>query len=78
MSLRSRLQRLERSLMPEGGCPACCERRGRMIGLAARQLPDGSVVAEEEGPPPCSRCGQVPEQILLLIETLVEARPGSS
>jgi hypothetical protein len=73
MSLRTRLQRLERNTVDEG-CPACRDRRGRIVLLTARQLPDGMVVPVEDPPRPCARCGQVPEQIIKIIESVVDAR----
>ena len=73
MNLRTRLQRLER-LKINTGCPACRDRRGRAVFLTARQLPDGTVVPVDEEPKPCARCGQVPEQIIEIVEVIVKAR----
>ncbi|HEY7159180.1 MAG TPA: hypothetical protein VH575_34870 [Gemmataceae bacterium] len=71
MSLRTRLQRLERKVV-DPGCPACRDRRGRIVFVMAQRLPDGTVVPQEEEPQPCARCGQVPEQIIEVIETVVD------
>jgi hypothetical protein len=76
MSLRTRLQRLERNTV-DRGCPACRDRRGKTVFLTAEQLPDGTVVAVEDEPQPCARCGQVPEQIIEVIESVVESPSGS-
>lgn len=70
MSLRTRLQRLERHTV-DAGCPACRDRRGRAVLLTARQLPDRTLVSVDEEPQPCARCGQVPEQIIEIVETIV-------
>jgi hypothetical protein len=74
MSLRTRLQPLERNT-DDAGCPACRDRRGRIVLVTARQLPDGTLVSEEKEPQPCAHCGQVPEQ---LIEAVVDAQTGVS
>jgi hypothetical protein len=73
MSLRTRLQRLERNTA-DAGCPACRDRRGRIVLLTAERLPDGTVVAVENEPQACTRCGQIPEQIIQIIESVVDAR----
>ena len=75
MSLRTRLRRLEQTQM-DAGCPACCDRRGRIVLLTARRLPDGTVVSADDEPQPCARCGQVPEQIIEVVETVVSERTG--
>ena len=77
MSLRGRLQRLERTKI-EAGCPACRDRRGRIVLVTARRLPDGTVVAVEEKPQPCAQCGQIPEQIIEVIESVVDERTDAS
>jgi hypothetical protein len=77
MSLRARLQRLERRKI-EIGCPACRDRRGRIALVTARRLPDGTVVAEEGEPQPCARCGQVPEQIIEVVKSVVGERTDAS
>jgi hypothetical protein len=74
MSLRTRLQRLERNTA-DAGCPACRDRRGRIVLLRAEQQPDGTVAVVEGEPAPCTLCGQVPKQIIEVVETVVEAPP---
>lgn len=71
MSLRTRLQRLERHL-GNSGCPACRERCGLVVLLTARREPDGTVVCLDEWPRPCERCGQVPEQIIEVVESVID------
>jgi hypothetical protein len=46
--------------------------------LNARRLADGTIVSAEDSPLPCERCGQVPEQIVEVIETVVEPSAESS
>jgi hypothetical protein len=77
MSLRTRLQRLERTQM-DTGSPVCRDRRGRIVQLTARRLPDGTVVSVEDKPQSCSCCGQVPEQIIEVIESVVESPTGQA
>ncbi len=77
MSLRTRLQRLERNAV-DAGCPACRDRRGRIVWVTAQRLSDGTVVAEEAELQPCARCGQVPEQIIEVVECVVDTPTGLS
>ena len=72
MNLRARLQRLERTTVV-AGCPACRERRGRTVLLTARRLPDGTVPLVDGEPRPCVRCGQIPEQIIEVVEVIEPA-----
>ena len=76
MRLRSRLQRLERETVAEG-CPACRDRRGRIVWLTAERLADGTVVTVENEPQACTRCGQVPEQIIEVVRAAVGERSGA-
>jgi hypothetical protein len=69
MRLRTRLHRLERSLVAVG-CPACRERR-RIVQRTATSLPDGSVVWDVEEPPPCPRCDPIAEQIMEVVLPVV-------
>ena len=62
MRLRTRLQKLERS-RTFAGCPACRHRRVLVLRTCTL-LPDGSVVWDGDKPQPCTRCGQIPEQII--------------
>ncbi len=65
MSLRTRLRRLEQGV-GDTDCPACRHRR-RILTRTATPLPDGSVVWDQNEPQPCTRCGQVAEQIIEII-----------
>jgi hypothetical protein len=76
MSVKSRLRRLERDLGVAHGCPACQHRQGRTVLVEARELPDGTVVPDQPKPAPCARCGEVPELIIQVIVTMVEAPAG--
>ena len=79
MNLRARLQRLE-ARIPDPGCPGCRDRRGLIVLVEPRRMPDGTIMLEtqrptREGmlvepgrPPPCSVCGKVPEQIIEIME----------
>jgi hypothetical protein len=71
MSLRTRLQRLERNTI-DAGCPDCRDRRGRIALRIVERQPDGTMVAHSQEPQPCVQCGQIPEQIMEVIETVVE------
>ncbi len=73
MSIRARLTRLERSV-GDAACPACRDRRGRVVKRTGRELADGTVRLEEPGPAPCPRCGEVPEEVVTIIEVVVETR----
>ena len=72
MKLHARLRRLERTTV-DADCPACRERRGWTVLLTARRLPDGTVAPVEGEPQPCVRCGQVPEQIIEVVEVIEPA-----
>ena len=63
MTLHTRLRRLEQKL-PDPGCLACRDRRGRIEFVTAHTLADGSVVTVAGYPEPCERCGQVAERII--------------
>jgi hypothetical protein len=75
MTLRARLQRLERSTV-DVGCPACRGRRGPIVFRTGDRLPDGRVLAVQDDPGPCAACSQVPEQIIEVSETIVDERTG--
>jgi hypothetical protein len=77
MSLRSRLQRLEQGTVEEG-CPACRDRRGRIVWLTAERLADGTVVTVENEPQACTWCGKIPEQIIEVVRAVVGERAGPS
>ena len=72
MRRRQRLERLERHVAGTAlacHCPGCFHRQGRIAMVIAR--PDGST-ATSDRPAPCSLCGQVPEQILTIVERIVD------
>jgi hypothetical protein len=70
MRLRHRLVRLEQGL--SAGCPACRHSRGLVALVTAREEPDGFFGMGEDEPRPCAACGEVPEQIIEIVETVVE------
>jgi hypothetical protein len=72
MRLRSRLQKLERS-RTFAGCPVCRHRRVIVIRTCT-PLPDGSVVWDGDKPHPCTCCGQIPEQLIEVILSVVDER----
>jgi DNA-directed RNA polymerase subunit RPC12/RpoP len=72
MRLRTRLQKLERS-RTFAGCPGCRHRRVIVLRTCT-PLPDGSVVWDVDEPQPCARCGQIPEQIIEMILSVVDER----
>jgi hypothetical protein len=37
------------------------------------RLLDGTVAVHSEGPQPCVQCGQIPEQVMEIIETVMES-----
>jgi hypothetical protein len=69
MNLRGRLRRLERE-RGEPGCPACRDRRGRIVWTSVGA--DGTAPPGEEMPPPCGRCGKVPEQVIRYVHVDVD------
>jgi hypothetical protein len=70
MSLRTQLQRLERNSI-DADCPACRDRRGQILVQVAERLPDGTMAVDSEEPQPCARCGQIPERVIQVVETVV-------
>jgi hypothetical protein len=73
VKLHTRLQRLEQRLR-EPGCPACRDRRGRIVLVTSRSLPDGRTELQGDWPAPCERCSEAPEQIIEILEAMVETR----
>jgi hypothetical protein len=67
--LHSRLQRLGGR---NDGCPACRDRRGRIVIVTSRRLLDGTTVPHGEWPTPCEQCGELPEQIIEIVEAVAE------
>jgi hypothetical protein len=63
----------EESVGP-AGCPACHRRRGRSFIRSSHELPDGTRIPHRELPPSCPACGEVPEQIVEIVEVMVETR----
>jgi hypothetical protein len=84
MKLRHRLVRLEQRL--PAGCPACRHRRGLVALVTVREEPDEPAALPEGAPLQCAVCGNVPEQIIEIVEQVVElalvedsvAREGTS
>jgi hypothetical protein len=70
-SLVRKLERLRESARHRGklGCPACRDRLGR----TALVFVDPEGVTAGDAPAPCSVCGHVPERIIRIVETVVEA-----
>jgi hypothetical protein len=70
--LDSRLRRLEADV--PAGCPACRHRRGRELLHIFRQNPDATRSSVTGEPQPCERCGDVPEEVIELVEVVVSTR----
>ena len=70
-TLRTRLRRLE-SQASDGSCPACRQRRGLSITVFSEELDDGTITEPEGMPAPCERCGEIPERIVHVIESVVK------
>jgi hypothetical protein len=71
MKIRARLQRLEKTCSIDHSCPACRERRGRPTLVIREQLADGMGTEPNGMPAPCVKCGQIPEQIIEIVEKIV-------
>lgn len=70
VTLRTRLGRPElRLARRDEGCRACQDRRGLRV-LATLRL--GTAAPPDDWPQPCPRCGDIPEQIIEIIEEIVE------
>ena len=67
MRLHTRLRQLEQ-ILPDPGCPACRDRRGRIVFVDAKALADGTIYAPQQ-PQVCPICKCRPERLL------VEAEP---
>ncbi len=79
MSLRGRVNRLvaaarRQGLSPGAGCPACRERRNVTVIMRGREDDAGEMAWAGEGPSPCAACGQVPEEVIEVVEQVVETR----
>lgn len=76
MALRIRLARLEQ-LAPIRRCSHCEDRRGRIVLVTMRQTPEGLAPGDGEAlPGPCPRCGQLPEQVIEIVEAVVASDSG--
>jgi hypothetical protein len=71
--LNARLRKLEQNVITVG-CPECGHRRVYATLHVSRQLVDGTVVSEGPEPSPCGRCGEVPEQVIHVVEVVVNDR----
>jgi hypothetical protein len=75
MGLRARLGRLEQRLLGgKGGCRACRDRRGRIVVITEDASVDGTMAPRDPEPETCSRCGEIPERIVQLVEVVVKSR----
>jgi hypothetical protein len=74
MRIRGRLARLERTVGT--GCPDCRHRRGHVFLHISRQAPDGTLHSATAAPRPCSRCGQIPEEVIEVVEAIIATREG--
>jgi hypothetical protein len=63
VTLMQRLRRLERSV-PDPGCLARRDRRGRAVLVDCQEQRDGAVVPHRSLPAPCAACGKIPEIIM--------------
>ena len=54
----------------DNGCPACRDRRGRIVFTTSQRMPDGTTTPEGDWPAPCEACGVVPERILEMVKPL--------
>jgi len=72
--MHHRIRRLEQAL-PHSGCPACRDRRGRIVMVDSRRRADGTPRHPEGRLAPCERCGQTPEFIIQIVETVVNGAP---
>ena len=70
--MHNRLRRLEQTV-PELGCPACRGRRGRIVMIRAKRLPDDTLAYPDGRPAPCERCGKVPEFVVEIVEPAASA-----
>jgi len=68
--MHRRLERLEQKV-PDPGCLACRDRRGRSVMVDADRQADGSVVLRDPEPEACAQCGIVPEFLITVIRPYV-------
>jgi hypothetical protein len=75
--LVARLQRPEQDA-GAARCPTCRERLGRAALRIGRKTRDDSVLSQSgEDPRPYERWGEVPEQVLTIVEAVVRSREES-
>jgi hypothetical protein len=79
MSLKGRMQRLaaaarRQGLSSEACCPACRDRRRLSVIVRGREDDDGEVAWKRASPPACAVCGEVPEEVIEIVEQIVPAR----
>jgi hypothetical protein len=70
VKMHRRLQRLEQKV-PDPGCLACGDRRGRIVMVETDRQADGSVVLQDQEPEACGLCGVVPEFVVTVILSFV-------
>jgi hypothetical protein len=72
--MKARLRRLEQ-VVGVDSCPACRDRRGRLVVLRSfHESPNSAVESLGEEPPPCALCGEVPEEVVRIARTVVRSR----
>jgi hypothetical protein len=78
MGIRARARRLIALARRHGyaGCPACWERRGRVVLATAEVQADGTTRSVEGCPEPCPRCSEVPELVIEVVEVIVDRQAG--
>jgi hypothetical protein len=69
--MHRRLQRLEQKV-PDPGCLACRDRRGRIVTVDCQRQRDGSITALEPMPGACEACGQIAEFIVEIVRPYEE------
>ena len=78
MSLRTRVRRLlqvaERKGLRLSGCPGCRGRRDQTVWMYVRHGDEGEITRSGDEPAPCRVCGEVPEQVIEVIERIVYTR----
>jgi hypothetical protein len=74
--LDTRLRRPEAAVPV--GCRARSDRRRSALLHIHPQNPDGTISSETDDPQPCERCGEVPEEIIEIVDVLVETHEAAS
>jgi hypothetical protein len=82
MTVRTRLKRLEVTARKQGlvcdGCRVCRQRRGHNVLVTGVKLPDGTAMPGPDAPLPCAACGEIPERLIEIVETVVVARQAGT